>query len=725
VTRPGDPTPLDGPAVLRALPEALRHHQAGDVRAAEAGYRRVLTAVPDQPDALHFLGILCHQTGRNDESLTLLERAASRAPTNPDVHCNVGLVMRAAGRLAEAEQALRRALVLDGNLPQGHNNLGGVLLDGGDLEGAIASYREAVRLAPDYVEALINLADALNRSGHADQAREPCELALRLAPDFDRGHAILGQIEGSLGEDAAATASFRRACALTPDNVDYVYSLGASLETERRWDEARAVFDRALALDPDHGHALSGALLLAKATADWAGLAPLSERFAAGVRRGLSGLTPFIYLAEPDATGADQLACATLWSNDHARRVQGLARRLDFRFSREPRERITVGYFSYDFRRHPTAYTKVGLFEQHDRSRFRVLGYCNGPDDDSAIRRRVVGAFDGFADVRGWTPDRVAKRIYADGVDILVDLKGHTLNAPTEVFALRPAPLQVNYKGYPGTIGGDFMDYVVVDDFVVPAPHRDDFSESTVNLPETYWVDDSRRTRPATPPTRAAAGLPEDGFVYCGFNNSYKITPPLFDRWMEILRAVDGSVLWLQNTNPGSSLADNLRREAERRGVGGERILFAPRRPLADYLALFLLADLFLDARPYNAHTTASDALWCGLPVLTCPGETFASRVAGSLLRVMGLDDLIAPDMDAYVATAVGLARNPGRLEALRIGVAAGRATSPLYDTARLTRHMEAAYERMMADYLAGRPPRHFDVPALPRAPLPDLSRPD
>jgi predicted O-linked N-acetylglucosamine transferase (SPINDLY family) len=437
---------------------------------------------------------------------------------------------------------------------------------------------------------------------------------------------------------------------------------------------------------------------------------------AEGVRRGLDGLTPFIYLAEPDATGADQLACATLWSAQRARRVAPLRRRLGFRFSRRPRERITVGYFSYDFRRHPTAYTKVGLFEHHDRSRFRVLGYCNGPDDGSDIRRRVIGAFDGFVDVSGWTPDRVARRIHDDGVDILVDLKGHTLNAPTEVFALHPAPVQVNYKGYPGTIGGDFMDYVVVDEFVVPPECRDDFSEQTVYLPETYWVDDHRRARPATPPSRTEMGLPADGFVYCGFNNSYKITPPLFDRWMEILRGVDGSVLWLQNTNPGSALADNLRREAGRRGVAGERILFAPRRPLEDYLALFLLADLFLDARPYNAHTTASDALWCGLPVLTCPGRTFASRVAGSMLRVMSLDELIAPDMDAYVATAVDLAGDPARLASLRAAVARGRDTGPLYDTARLTRHMELAYERMVADYCAGRAPRHFAVTAQPSA---------
>lgn len=708
------PVPPTNPqAVMRLLEGALGQHQQGRLDAAEADYLRVLAAAPNQPDAMHFLGVLCHQTGRTDEALDWLRRAAAAAPENPDVLSNLGLVLRASGDLAGAETALLGALALAPDMPQVHNNLGGARLDAGDLDGAMTSYREATRLAPNYVEALINLANACNLAGYADQGREAAERALGIAPAVPDAHAIMGQVMASLGDDGAATRHFQRALELAPDNVDFVYSVGSSLQSEQRWDEALGYFDRALALDPDYGNALSGALLICKATANWSRLDDLSRRFSDGVRRGVSGLTPFIYLAEP-ATGAQQRACAALWSRDRARRVEAVRQRIDFPFDRAARQPITIGYFSYDFRRHPTAYTKVGLFENHDRSRFRVLGYCNGPDDGSDIRRRVIDAFDGFADVRGWTPERVARRIYEDGVDILVDLKGHTLNAPTEVFALRPAPIQVNYKGYPGTIGGDFMDYVVVDDFVVPAESRDDFSEQTVNLPETYWVDDSRRAMPSTPPPREELGLPADGFVFCGFNNSYKITPVLFDRWMDILRQVPKSVLWLQNTNPRSSLADNLRREAEVRSVSGERIVFAPRRPLEDYLAFFCVADLFLDARPYNAHTTASDALWCGLPVLTCPGETFASRVAGSLLRVIGLPELIATDMDDYVRLAVELAGAPDRLTALRERLAAGRADSPLYDTARLTRHMEKAYEGMIERYRAGQPPAHFDVTALP-----------
>ncbi|MGB5622345.1 MAG: hypothetical protein WBN65_07625, partial [Gammaproteobacteria bacterium] len=516
----------------------------------------------------------------------------------------------------------------------------------------------------------------------------------------------------TLGDDAAATACFGRALQLAPASAEFACNLASSLESERKWDQALPMFDRAVQMDPDCGPAISGALMVSRSLCDWRDLGGRSARFADGVRRGLPGLTPFIYLAEP-STPKQELACAELWSRHIAGRMAPLRKTLDFHFQRGAKERITIAYFSYDFRRHPTAYTKVGLFENHDRARFRVLGYCHGPDDDSDIRRRVIGAFDEFRDIRGWPPGEVARRIHADGVDILVDLKGHTLSAPTEVFALRPAPIQVNYKGYPGTMGGDFIDYIVADKFVVPPSALDTCSEQVIYLPETYWVDDSRRARPADPPPRTQLGLPESGFVFCCFNNSYKITPEMFDIWCEILRAVPGSVLWAQNSNPQSALTGNLRREAEQRGVAAERILFAPRRPLEEYLGLFRAADLFLDARPYNAHTTASDALWSGLPVLTCPGETFASRVAGSLLRTLGLPELVCPSLDVYRDLAIALASEPRRMIELRQRLEQQRRRSPLYDTARLTRHMEAAYEYMFDTYAAGRPPAHYAVPAV------------
>jgi predicted O-linked N-acetylglucosamine transferase (SPINDLY family) len=691
---------------------ALARHQRGDLAEADAGYRSVLEIAPKHPDALNLLGVLRYQQGDLDSALELLGAATRVAPDFADAHCNLGMVLAKRDDYLRAEDAMRSALAINPSLPAAHNGLGNALLPQGDLRGAIAAYERASELAPDFAEALVNLANARLLAGRPDLAREPCARAIQARPDLASPHQVMGHILASLGDQEAATRHFRESCRIAPDDPDGWCCLGSSLEAERDWDAALPCYERALELDPDHGPALSGALLLRKSLCLWDGLDRWSTRFADGVRRGQEGLTPFIYLAEP-STPSEQLACARLWSDQKLARVEPIRARMSISHDRcrqRADERITVAYFSHDFRRHPTAYTKVGLFENHDRTRFRVLGYCNGPDDESDIRRRVIASFDKFTDVRGWPPGETARRIFEDGVDILVDLKGHTLEAPTEVFALKPAPIQVNYKGYPGTMGADFIDYIVVDEYVVPPGDHDSCAENVVNLPETYWVDDSRRATPATAPSRKELGLPEEGFVFCGFNNSYKIRPELFDAWMAILREVPASVLWIQNSNPNSGLSGNLRDEAATRGVDAGRIVFAPRLPLRQYLGMFTRADLFLDARPYNAHTTASDALWSGLPVLTCPGRTFAARVAGSMLRTLGLESLIAESMQEYRKIAVRLANDPGVLAGLRKQLELGKRNGPLYDTARLTRHMERAYLRMFEDYRTGRPAAGFSV---------------
>jgi predicted O-linked N-acetylglucosamine transferase (SPINDLY family) len=695
---------------IRLLQQALSEHQQGRLESAERIYRLILEKTPEQADALHYLGVLYHQTGQTEEAVVLLGRARDAAPNNPDILCNLGLLLNATGKPGEAEKALTAALKIEPDLPALHNNLGNAQLAMGNLSASIESYRQAIQLDAENVEAMVNLANACMLSGRPDRGCKHCAQAIQLQPTFAQAHSMMGNLLASMEQLPAAIASHEKACQLAPNDTSLICSLASCLERERNWDEALRYFDMALAIDPECGPAISGALLLRRSTCSWTDLDASSRRFSDGVLRGQSGLTPFIYLSEP-STAMEQLACSRLWSDDTARKMMPLRKQLAFNHAAEVREKITVAYFSHDFRRHPTAYTKVGLFENHDRNRFRVLGYCNGPDDDSDIRKRVIAAFDTFRDVRGWPPAEVAKRIHADKVDILVDLKGHTLNAPTETFALRPAPIQVNYKGYPGTMGADFIDYIVADNFVVPQDDRASCAEKVVYLPETYWVDDRNRAMPAEPKSRRELGLPETGTVFCCFNNSYKLSPQLFSVWMEILESVPDSVLWVQNSNPRCSLADNLRREASDRGIAPARICFAPRLPLREYLALFRVADLFLDARPYNAHTTASDALWCGLPVLTCPGSTFSARVAGSMLRTIGLPELIATDLDEYRDIAIRLATNHDELARIRERLETNRLTTPLYDTARLTRHMEAAYEIMYQRWIDGLEPTHFSVP--------------
>ena len=709
-------TPNDGQTAdtdtIQLLQQALSEHQQGRLESAKRLYQLVLEKFPLQTDALHYLGVLYHQMGRTEDALGLLHRARDVTPHNPDILCNLGLLLNATGKPEEAEKALTAALKVEPDLPALHNNLGNARLAIGNLSASIESYLQAIQLDGKNVEAMVNLANAYMLAGRPDRGCAHCAEAIRLQPAFAQAHSMMGNLLASMDQLPAAIESHEKACQLAPNDVALICSLASCLERDRNWDEALRYFDAALAIDSTCGPAISGALLLRRATCQWSDLEASSQRFADGVRQGQSGLTPFIYLSEP-STAMEQLACSRLWSDDKARKMKPLGKQLSLVHTKEPGKKITIAYFSHDFRRHPTAYTKVGLFENHDRSRFRVLGYCNGPDDDSDIRKRVIAAFDTFRDVRGWPPAKVAKRIHADKVDILVDLKGHTLNAPTETFALRPAPIQVNYKGYPGTMGANFIDYIVADAFVVPEADRASFSEKVVYLPETYWVDDRNRAMPATPRSRQELGLPETGMVFCCFNNSYKLSPELFSVWMEILESVPGSVLWVQNSNPRCSLADNLRREASSRGIAADRVCFAPRLPLEEYLALFRVADLFLDARPYNAHTTASDALWCGLPVLTCPGSTFSARVAGSMLRTIGLPELIAENLEDYRDMAIRLARNRDELARIKDRLEANRLTTALYDTARLTRHMEAAYEIMYQRWIDDRGPALFSVPLI------------
>jgi len=697
---------------IRLLQQALSEHQQGRLESAERLYRLILEKYPGQEDALHFLGVLYHQFGRTEESLRFLRQATDSAPRNPDILCNLGLVLNAAGEPEEAEKVLTAALSIEPRLTALHNNLGNTQIAIGNLPAAIESYQQAIRQDGENVEAMVNLANAHMLTGRPERGCAPCSQAIRLQPTFAVAHSMMGNLLASMDQVQEAIESHKKACQLAPGDASLMCALASCLERDRNWDEALRYFDLALAIDPECGPAISGALLLRRSTCHWSDLEVSSQRFADGVRRGCSGLTPFVFLSEP-STAMEQLACSRLWSDDKARQMMPQQEKLGLTHTKEPLKKITIAYFSHDFRRHPTAYTKVGLFENHDRSRFRVLGYCNGPDDNSNIRKRVVAAFDTFRDVRGWPPAEVAKRINTDKVDILVDLKGHTLNAPTETFALRPAPIQVNYKGYPGTMGADFIDYIVADEFVVPEADRDSCSEKVVYLPETYWVDDRNRAMPAKPKSRQELGLPETGTVFCCFNNSYKLSPELFSVWMEILDSVPDSVLWAQNSNPRCSLANNLRQEASNRGIAPERICFAPRLPLEEYLALFLVADLFLDARPYNAHTTASDALWCGLPVLTCPGNTFSARVAGSMLQTIGLPELIAKNLTDYRDKAVHLAGNRDELAQIKARLQSNRMTTPLYDTPRLTRHMEAAYEIMYQRWIDGLGPAHFSVPLV------------
>jgi predicted O-linked N-acetylglucosamine transferase (SPINDLY family)/glycosyltransferase involved in cell wall biosynthesis len=683
---------------------AFQHHRAGRLAEAERLCRQILAGDPHHGDTLHLLGLIAHQTGLHAAAADLIGRAILRDERVPAYHNNLGLVFQAQGKLDEAAACCERALALDPGCADAHNNLGNVLHDQGRLDEAVAHHEQAIALLPGYAGAHNNLGTTLQAQGRLDEAMAHYEQAIALDPAFAGARNNLGsvlQVQGRLDE---AVACYERAIALDPRCADAHLNLGNTLDVQGRLDGAIASYERVLALRPGSAETLSHLHRTLRSACEWSRLDELETRLLAAPFGRSDRIPPFVMLQVVGATPADHLRGARAWAA-----IWELAPHL--RFHHRPgrvRDRVRVGYLSSDFHDHATAYLMAEVFERHDRSRFEVFAYSLGPDDGGAMRRRLVQAFDHFVDLQRSSHDEAARRIHDDGIDLLVDLKGYTYANRPQILARRPAPIQINYLGYPGTMGAAFIDYIVADRVVVPDEHRQFYSEEVVHLPACYQPNDTRRRIAEPAPTRAACGLPERGFVFCCFNNSYKITPTFFDVWTRLLQAVPDSVLWLLRANP--SVEDNLRREAVARGVDPARLVFAPWLPYAEHLARHRLADLFLDTLPYNAHTGGSDALWAGLPVLTCVGETFAGRVGKSLLHAVGLPELVTSSLAEYEALALELATRTERLAALQERLARNRTTAPLFDAGRFTRGLEAAYLHMWETWQSGRAPAAFAV---------------
>lgn len=444
-------------------------------------------------------------------------------------------------------------------------------------------------------------------------------------------------------------------------------------------------------------------LSLAQQMCEWGSVGEWREQIRSVIENGEEGkLAPFLALSIHGITANEQRRCSELWMKQRIEASTLQRSALAFTFAMQAKPKIRVGYLSCDFHEHATALLMVEMLESHNRQRFDVLAYSYGASDGKAMRRRLERTFDRFIDIEALSTAEAAAAIHGDQVDILIDLKGYTAATRTAILTYRPAPIQVNYLGYPGTLGGDFCDYLITDRFLTPPETAADYSEAFAYLPGTYQPH-GRHCPVGARPTRLEAGLPEGGFVFCSFTQTYKITPEIFDLWCRLLIDVPGSVLWLLR----DPLAEgNLRREAFQRGITAERIVFADDMGQADHLGRLQLADLVLDTLPYNAHTTASDALWVGVPILTCAGDTFPSRVAGSVLRAIDMEELIVADLDEYYQLALDLATDPERFSGVKARLAANRLTTPLFDVASYTRHIEALYEAMWLGYLRGEKPR-------------------
>lgn len=668
---------------------AYRLHQQGKLREAFLRYDAVLAADPDNAPALHYSGVVLFQAGKIPEAAERIRASLKLEPSSADAWSNLALVLDAAGRREAAVNALKEAAKLAPKSPEIHANLAAGEIGLGRLADAEASARSAIAADPTYAPGWHNLALALQPQGRVLEALDAAGRAVGAVPAEPAYSGVKAQLEMAAGMMARARSTLDAALARKPQSAALRMELAGLLEREGDLDGAMTAYADAMRLEPGHGAALSQLLFLRQRSADWHDLADLRQRFRDGVAAGVPLLSPFVLLSQP-STRAEQRRCAESWAAALAPvATESPPPALPF-----TGERLRLGYLSADFHTHATAYLAAGLFEAHDRSRFEVIAYSTGPDDRSAMRARLVRGFDRFIDAAGFSPERLAETIRRDGVDILVDLKGHTEGAAPAVLALRPAPIQVHYLGYPGTLGGGLVDYLIGDAIVTPPQHAADYAETLALLPGSYQVNDRARAV-ADPPPRDTLGLPPDAVVFCCFNNSYKFNPEVFDAWMKILADVPGSMLWLLARPDDTQLTGNLRREAVRRGIDARRLAFAAPRPNPEYLSLYRVADLFLDTWPYNAHTTASDALWAGCPVVTWRGETFAGRVAASLLTAVGLPELVCDGVDSYIATASALARDAGERRRIRDHLDGPGRQSVLFETAATTRALESAYLAM------------------------------
>lgn len=683
-----------------ALQTARAHQAAGRFDEARKIYRQILARNAKHFESHAQLAIMDFTQGRLQDAVKENERALKLRPDIAGLHNNHGSFLFSMGRHKDAAASFEKALRLEPNDPQARNNLGGAFSKLGRLSDALASIEAAIALAPTYAKAYSDRAMVLTRLGRLDDAVKSADRALAFQPNLAEAHDHRGLALVQLGRLADSLNAFDAAIAAEPNFALAHSNRGATLELMKRDDEALESFRRARALDSSLLFAAGAALHLRLKICDWDGVHEENTAILAQLDQGILASLPMWIAALPSSLAQHRRAAALYTTLTSPLRVPARTP------APPPAHKIRVGYFSADFGDHPVGHAVAGVFEHHDRSRFEVTALQIWPLKPDGTQTRLRAAVDRFVDVSGKDDAAIASMAREFNLDIAVDLTGYTSHARPGIFSYGAAPIQVTWLGYPGTLANDAVPYLIADAMTVPSAHHAHFAEKIVTLPHCLFPpDDSRAIAP--PPSRRDAGLPETGFVFCSFNSAYKILPHMFDIWMRLLAAAADSVLWLAVRN--ETAQRNLRAEAERRGIAPSRIVFAPYAASADHLGRHALADLFLDTAPFGAHSTAADALYAGLPVLTWLGDTFPGRVAGSLLTSLGMPELIAADEADYENKALEIARDPALAAALKKKLAAHLKSTPTFDTGHFTRELEAAYDLLAKR--AGKAPASFTVP--------------
>lgn len=685
------------------LQTALALHQQGRLAEAEAIYREILSSQPDHFDALQLLATIAGQQNKMTEAIELFYRALKINPEHPASLNNCGNALQMLKRYDEALLSYDKSIAVQPDNADTWCNRGVVFQALKRYEEALESYERAIALRPGYTLAYNNRSYTLLELKRYEEAVLSYDRTIALnanypEPHYNRGNALLW-----LTRYEEAILSYDRAIKIKPDYAEAYGNRGNALKDLKRLQDAVLSYERAIAFKPDYDFLFGQWLHTKMKICDWRTFENDVQQLSKRIELNKKASSPFSVLALLDSPSMQKKAAEILVLEKYP--SMELLPKIP---KRRRHEKIRIGYYSADFHNHPMMYLMGGLFKLHDREKFEIIAFSFGPNRDDEMRKKARETFDQFIDVQNKSDNDVAQLSRDMEIDIAVDRKGFTKDGRTGLFALRVAPIQVSYLAYPGTMGADYIDYLIADAILIPECRTQHYSEKIVYLPDSYQVNDSTRRIAGKVFTREELGLPTVGFVFCCFNNNHKITPATFDGWIRILKKVEGSVLWLFEDNPKA--AENLRTEATELGIKADRLIFAKRMPNSEHLARHRAADLFLDTLPYNAHTTASDALWAGLPVLTCIGEAFASRVAASLLNAIQLPELITATQKEYEALAIELATNPEKLTAIRQKLEKNRLTTPLFDTELFTRNIEKAYTAMYERYHADLLPDHIVI---------------
>ena len=692
--------------------QALQLHQQGQLTQAEALYKSVIAANPQHADAIHYLGVIYHQQGQHQAAIDTIATAIKTNPRNPDYLSNQGLAYKALKQYSQAIQCFQQALTLAPNDLDVYYNLGNTGIEAEEFELAAQAYRRILQDYPQDADLKEALSHALDRQGNTYQQSgryaeaERCyQEAVQLQPQQSALHYNLANAQRELGKPKQAAEHYQRAIQLNPNDADAYNNLGNVQRELGDLQGAITAYQTALKLNPKLYHAQVHLVHQMQHACDWSGLDKAIQEIRDWVaHEHHAQISPFAFLAMPTTTESEQKQCANNWLKNRYTSAFTQGKALAFKYSANypsQRKKLRIAYLSADFRLHPLASLISELIELHDKQRFETYAYSYGINDQSAERKRLEQAFDHFCDIRANSTLEAAQQINRDEIDILVDLTGFTQTSRSQIAALRPAPINISWLGFPGTMGKidgkPLFDYLLSDAFITPSDASKNYAEKLALLPHTYQPNDRKRPV-AKPKSRTEYGLPENGFVFCCFNQTFKILPEVFEVWMHLLKQVPSSVLWLLECNRLAKA--NLIKEAEARGISQTRLIFAPRVGMGEHMARQTCADLFLDTQPYNAHTTTSDALWMGLPVLTCSGNTFASRVAGSLLQAAELPELITYSLQEYQAKALELANHPEELARIKSHLMSKREQLPLFDTALFARDLEKIYTDIWQDHL-------------------------